>query len=459
MKYVLPAIAGSSMLAFIPAAQAATLCVNPTGKGGCETTIQAAVDAAAAGDTIKIKSGTYFESVDVPASKTGLTIKGSGGVIIDPENVNDGTIDALDIDADDVTVMKLNIHNASIGIDVGADNVRISNVYIRNTSSDCIEVDGNGAVIEKNTLRACGSDGIDLDGDDAVIARNNISQISDNGIDVDPGNNALIEKNNLLQTENNGIDVEGDDARVERNRIVQADSDGIEVSGANPQILRNQVSLFADDGVEVDCNDVGASCTTALIEGNKIKDGVGDSSDYCVEFDGDTDGAVIHKNLGLRCSADGFNIDGEGAVTVTNNRSINAGFNGSDDGFAIDGLGKKTLKNNQARGSSDDGFDIEDGDEDPGVDAEHELENNKAIDNSSDGIDVDESADGTVLTGNKVKKNVRNGIALFSDDNVLTGNKSKKNRVGFDFCDEGTGTTTSGDKFGSESTDCAPPAP
>ncbi|WUC68904.1 pectinesterase family protein [Streptomyces sp. NBC_00539] len=46
--------------------------------------VQAAIDAAAAGDTVLVSRGTYHETIDVPAAKRGLTLKGATG---NPEDV------------------------------------------------------------------------------------------------------------------------------------------------------------------------------------------------------------------------------------------------------------------------------------------------------------------------------------------------------------------------------------
>ncbi|TET53140.1 MAG: hypothetical protein E3J64_04050, partial [Anaerolineales bacterium] len=51
------------------AARAATLCVRPSGSG-CYTSIQAAVDAAGDGDTIRVAEGTYYETVEISKSVT-----------------------------------------------------------------------------------------------------------------------------------------------------------------------------------------------------------------------------------------------------------------------------------------------------------------------------------------------------------------------------------------------------
>ncbi len=70
------------LLAQVAPARAATLDVCPG--TGTYTTIQAAVDAAAAGDVIQICAGTYNESVDLPDVGRDITLEGVGMVVISP---------------------------------------------------------------------------------------------------------------------------------------------------------------------------------------------------------------------------------------------------------------------------------------------------------------------------------------------------------------------------------------
>ncbi len=68
---------------------AATLCVNPQGSGGCQSSISAAVAAASPGDTILVASGTYTEDVVIPKS---LSLVGEGwqNTTIDATGLDNG---------------------------------------------------------------------------------------------------------------------------------------------------------------------------------------------------------------------------------------------------------------------------------------------------------------------------------------------------------------------------------
>jgi pectinesterase len=102
------------------------------------STVQAAINAAASGDTISIANGTYTGPFTVPSSKTGITIQGAS---------NTGTIltagqnqVTLTVSATDVTIMNIELRNSYTGdnntsqvliITAARCAVRSSNLYGR----------------------------------------------------------------------------------------------------------------------------------------------------------------------------------------------------------------------------------------------------------------------------------------------------------------------------------------
>jgi len=71
-----------------------------------QPTIQAAVDAAAAGETVLVDRGTYPGPVVVPPAKPGLTIRGvdRNAVVLDGGDVRQN---AIVVHADGVTLQNL----------------------------------------------------------------------------------------------------------------------------------------------------------------------------------------------------------------------------------------------------------------------------------------------------------------------------------------------------------------
>jgi hypothetical protein len=99
---------------------AADQCVHPTGAGGCLTSIQAAINAASGGDTIRVVQGTYTENIVINKDVVieggyqdqnlatrdpnlyRTTINGGGaGVVISITNSADPTIDGFTITGGD----------------------------------------------------------------------------------------------------------------------------------------------------------------------------------------------------------------------------------------------------------------------------------------------------------------------------------------------------------------------
>jgi hypothetical protein len=131
-RYLVPAlvIACWTTATTLHAAQAATLMVDVDGQAsaadcngvsGAFTTIQAAVNAAAPGDTIFVCPGIYSEQVVVPNRRGSLTIRGSGAdvTVLRPTAV-----------AQNTTTLLSGAPAAPILLVDGAANITIANLTI-----------------------------------------------------------------------------------------------------------------------------------------------------------------------------------------------------------------------------------------------------------------------------------------------------------------------------------------
>lgn len=116
-------LSGVASVAFVvagavgPAHAASEIVVAADGSGQV-TTVQAAVDRAASGDTVVIRPGTYRGTVTIPAARSGITLRGATGSAADvvitesrPQGSSaqgNATVAAL---ARDLTVRDLTIRN------------------------------------------------------------------------------------------------------------------------------------------------------------------------------------------------------------------------------------------------------------------------------------------------------------------------------------------------------------
>jgi hypothetical protein len=171
--------------------QAATVCVGTA--SGCQSTISAAVGAAAAGDTIQVAAGTYKEVVTInkPLSLIGA---GSATTIIDATGLSngvivDGSAKAPNSGVSDVVIAGFTIENANFqGVLVqNASNVTIfNNQIIGNDKSLTIDASGPNCPGLPDVLVAgeafdCG-EGVNLTGVDHSVVSNNVIQNNAGGI-------------------------------------------------------------------------------------------------------------------------------------------------------------------------------------------------------------------------------------------------------------------------------------
>jgi parallel beta-helix repeat protein len=171
-------------------------------------TIQRAIDAAVDGDTIFVKSGTYYENV--VANKT-LSLIGENEetTIIDGEE--SGTV--VNVTADNVDIQNFTIRNSGpnyewdSGILVEGEDFFIESNRIQNCCSGVLLLNYHGRGIIMNNYFAYNQGGISLVdcsrrrfGDEIDISRNNITENALYGIYLsDVFSVIIISKNNITQ--------------------------------------------------------------------------------------------------------------------------------------------------------------------------------------------------------------------------------------------------------------------
>lgn len=402
----------------VPASAGPVHCVRPGGGFFCDSSIQAAVDAADPGATIWVLPGTYFENVTIPEGKDGITIRGliKMRTTVDPDDPNTG--DGFLVEADDVTIENLRIRNgAGAGIEVDGSGFTGRNLDIQGPRQDCADIDGDDATIEDSVLRRCGSEALEVDADGVTVLNSFFSNCDSDCVNID-GDGATFTGNYLT---------------------IAADGDGFELDGDGFAVTDNVGENFDDEVYNIHCT----PCTLGgLVEDNIAR--FSTDSDHGFDLNAD-DGAgtmVVRGNTAIQ-NDHGFDINGTG-IELWNNLAVANGDDQNETGFDISGNDHR-LFNNQSRGSQGDGFDI--------GGSGHLLRGNIATNNADDGFDVKCDAEDVTLDENTANNNFGVGFEVSDncdedapDSTTLTDNVASGNRV--DFCDGGTNTVTTGNSFG-----------
>ncbi len=166
---IMLAVCATFLLGFSPAAAAKTLCVNPSGSHGCYSTIQLAVNHAAANDVIAVEAGTYKEEVviGIPVALIGA---GANSSVIDAAGLAHGIfVDGYDNPGlNDVTIAGFTVQNALFEgiLVVSSSDVTIRDNTIENNDTTpglqftgeltgCPDQPGNG-IYETDETGDCG---------------------------------------------------------------------------------------------------------------------------------------------------------------------------------------------------------------------------------------------------------------------------------------------------------------
>lgn len=244
----------------VPAARADTLCVNPGGTDGCYATIQSAITAAVAGDTIEIWAGTYTENVVV--NKT-LILNGAGQdqTILMPA-INGPTCSGGSLcsgHSSVVLVQASSVHIQNMTID--GDNPNLTGGFAQGGA----DVNARNGIIEN--YNAGIFDGLEINN---VLVKN----IYLRGIYASSGgSNFNIHDNTVQNVQGEAASIAimnfGGSGIFSGNTVDQANDGIVSNWSRGTQYLNNNITN-SSSGVHTDNAGSGASDTADLLQGNHV---------------------------------------------------------------------------------------------------------------------------------------------------------------------------------------------
>src|SRR5688572_24570665 len=169
------------------------------------TTIQAAVDAANPGDTVRVPPGTYRENVLV--TKDNITIEGSHGAILDGTalpGTSGITVRSLNplvrINGFRLTGLQIQNYSRNGVILVRVDNYKIDHgKYVDNAAYGIFPIRSSHGLIEFNHVSGSNDTGIYIgQSSDAVIQNNHVTDCTV-GINVEVSTNITVQDNTAME--------------------------------------------------------------------------------------------------------------------------------------------------------------------------------------------------------------------------------------------------------------------
>ncbi|QSG07030.1 right-handed parallel beta-helix repeat-containing protein [Halapricum desulfuricans] len=250
------------------------------GEDGSFDSIQAAIEAVAEGGRVEIAAGRYRESITV--DKPGLTVVGTGDVIVSPsetvsaagihvaESASGVTIDGLEVTGftgsrgtisvrgDDATIRNAVVSDGFLGIRTTGSAVTIEATAVSGCNTGGVLVrNGESATLTDVTVESNGGPGIDIDRTptveiDGADVRGNVLR----GIDLDRADTVTVRDSTAIGNEGPGIDIEqcgevaidGVVTDENVNGIYVEDSDAVEITNAAAR--SNEVHGIAVDRVD-----------------------------------------------------------------------------------------------------------------------------------------------------------------------------------------------------------------
>jgi len=442
-------IAAACVAALASAASAADLRV---GAGQKYRTIQAAVNAAAAGDRILVGRGVYSENVT--SALDGLKFVGSKGAVWDG-NVGAAAGVCLSANGKNVVVQGFAFRNGSSHVVISGDGARVAKCTSSGASGAAVRIEGAAARVESCAFVGAGGDTVMIGGANATARANKIDGAGGDGIRVS-GDGAVVDANAVRGASSASIDVEGAGAKVTKNVCSVCQSTAIEVYGTGALVQGNRASNVADygidvsgDGAKVTSNKVSNSVGTGIyvygdvvtVRANRV-DVTVDDADGIAVYSRSAGGGFVENNTVNDAHQNGFNLSTKKA-TIRGNKATRCGTE-NEVGFSLYG-DDNVLSGNVAKDGDSYGFRVS-GDR-------NAVAACTATGNTQHGFSVTSGAD-NVFASCTATGNDGDGFQNLAQTTDLVGGTFRNNRV--DVTNAGTFDRYQGVKLGTGGKDTAP---
>jgi len=313
-------------------------------------TIQQAVDAATAGDTIVVRDGVYVENIDINKPLTITSENGSANCIVQAADPYDY---AFEVTADYVNITGFTVEGATAGLFLYfANHCNVSNNSLSNNEYGISLYESEYNIISNNILFK-NEVGISLDGSDNNIISNNNCHSNGYGISLG-GDNNTVSNNNCINNHEDGISLGGSDNNIISNNNCHSNGYcGIDLWwNANNNLILNNYCSNNKFGIRLSYSKYN-KLTGNFMVNNGIVIGGSELVYYIHEID--TSNTVNGKPVYYWKHVDGGKIpDGAGQVILVNCRDIvieEQNLSNASVGVELAFSSNITIKNNDCSGN------------------------------------------------------------------------------------------------------------